>query len=173
MRFIKGIAAAALIAAIVPNSASAATYFDYTTNVGGDFGNPDPTTKSSPFTDTYDFVTSFARSATVEILSNMSTPTAFKENVNFIFNGVKLDATVIPATETGQFERRYLANFRLPAGAHQILVRGSAGVDGQYTGTLSLAGVPEPTTWALMILGMGAIGGAMRRRAAKTTVAFA
>ncbi|KQT31394.1 hypothetical protein ASG29_15760 [Sphingomonas sp. Leaf412] len=35
-------------------------------------------------------------------------------------------------------------------------------------------GVPEPTTWALMILGMGAVGGAMRRRnATKARVAFA
>ena len=34
------------------------------------------------------------------------------------------------------------------------------------------AGVPEPATWALMILGFGAIGGAMRRRA-KTAVRFA
>lgn len=29
---------------------------------------------------------------------------------------------------------------------------------------LSVAAVPEPATWALMILGMGAVGGAMRRR---------
>lgn len=29
------------------------------------------------------------------------------------------------------------------------------------------AAVPEPTTWALMILGIGAVGGAMRRRSAK------
>ncbi|WP_419809882.1 PEPxxWA-CTERM sorting domain-containing protein [Sphingomonas sp.] len=37
-----------------------------------------------------------------------------------------------------------------------------------------LAGVPEPTTWSLMILGFGAIGGAMRRRArTTTTVAYA
>ena len=37
-----------------------------------------------------------------------------------------------------------------------------------------LAGVPEPTTWAMMILGMGAVGGAMRRRnAKKTTIRFA
>jgi hypothetical protein len=30
--------------------------------------------------------------------------------------------------------------------------------------TLSAAGVPEPATWALMIMGFGAVGGAMRRR---------
>ncbi len=37
------------------------------------------------------------------------------------------------------------------------------------------AGVPEPATWALMILGFGAVGGAMRRRnaAVKTSVRFA
>lgn len=36
------------------------------------------------------------------------------------------------------------------------------------------AGVPEPTTWALMIMGFGMVGGAMRRRAkVRTTVAFA
>ena len=43
-------------------------------------------------------------------------------------------------------------------------------VDGP--GTAILAGVvPEPATWALMILGFGAVGGALRRRTAK--VAFA
>ncbi len=36
------------------------------------------------------------------------------------------------------------------------------------------AAVPEPATWALMILGMGAVGFAMRRRGqVKTTVRFA
>ncbi len=33
--------------------------------------------------------------------------------------------------------------------------------------------VPEPATWALMILGFGAVGGAMRRRQVKTSVRFA
>ena len=33
-------------------------------------------------------------------------------------------------------------------------------------------GVPEPSTWAMLILGMGAVGGAMRRRT-RTRVAFA
>lgn len=37
-----------------------------------------------------------------------------------------------------------------------------------YT-TSALAGVPEPATWGMMILGFGAIGGAMRRRKAQVT----
>ena len=35
------------------------------------------------------------------------------------------------------------------------------------------AGVPEPATWGLMILGFGAVGGAMRRRKVATSVRFA
>lgn len=34
--------------------------------------------------------------------------------------------------------------------------------------TLAQLGVPEPTSWALMMIGIGAVGFAMRRRAAKT-----
>ena len=37
--------------------------------------------------------------------------------------------------------------------------------------SLSVAAVPEPATWALMILGFGAVGGAMRRRSAKVRFA--
>ncbi|MFM9828782.1 MAG: PEPxxWA-CTERM sorting domain-containing protein [Sphingomonas sp.] len=43
-------------------------------------------------------------------------------------------------------------------------------------GNLSLltgGGVPEPTTWALMIVGFGAVGGAMRTRRSKVSVRFA
>ncbi len=35
------------------------------------------------------------------------------------------------------------------------------------------AGVPEPTTWAMMIIGFGFVGGAMRLRTRRTTVCFA
>lgn len=42
------------------------------------------------------------------------------------------------------------------------------------TGLTASAGVPEPATWGLMILGFGAVGGAMRRRrSAAAKVRFA
>jgi hypothetical protein len=57
----------------------------------------------------------------------------------------------------------------------------NVGNNGEYTydttglrGSISSAGVPEPATWALMILGFGAVGGAMRRRqGVKANVRFA
>lgn len=44
---------------------------------------------------------------------------------------------------------------------------------GGYIDNITLAAVPEPTTWALFILGFGAIGYAMRRRSSKVRVAKA
>lgn len=42
---------------------------------------------------------------------------------------------------------------------------GNAGVvEGSFTGTMTMAGVPEPATWAFMIIGFGVVGGATRRR---------
>ncbi|MBI0477208.1 PEP-CTERM sorting domain-containing protein [Sphingomonas sp. MA1305] len=42
-----------------------------------------------------------------------------------------------------------------------------------FSATAQTAAVPEPATWALMILGMGAVGFAMRRRNTTTRVRFA
>lgn len=51
------------------------------------------------------------------------------------------------------------------------------GLGGTSKGIISItpvnAPVPEPATWAMMIGGFGAIGGAMRYRRRKTTVSFA
>ncbi|HEX8446650.1 MAG TPA: PEPxxWA-CTERM sorting domain-containing protein [Sphingomonas sp.] len=41
--------------------------------------------------------------------------------------------------------------------------------DATFSATITAAAVPEPATWAMMILGMGAVGFAMRRRPAVTT----
>lgn len=42
---------------------------------------------------------------------------------------------------------------------------------GTFNDTIQISGVPEPTTWGMMIVGFGLMGGVLRRR--KTTVAFA
>jgi hypothetical protein len=44
----------------------------------------------------------------------------------------------------------------------------ASSIDQMISGSISAAGVPEPATWALMILGFGAVGGTMRRRRSAT-----
>lgn len=188
------ITAAALLAGAMPASAfaqasaSAPAYINYTQNVGGTFGNNDPTVYPPLFNDLYTFTTNFARNASVVITSSIGTRDRagavctdadhsgcdFSQNVNFVTNGVKLDLERFTTTQTGVNEERTLFNFRIPAGVHNIMVRGAAGQNGVYAGILTLSAVPEPATWALMIVGFGLTGAAMRRRAQpKTTVTFA
>lgn len=56
---------------------------------------------------------------------------------------------------------RYLSNFRIPPGVTLMRSRAKARA-GDETATMAV--VPEPATWALMILGFGAVASAQRRR---------
>ncbi|WP_426163868.1 PEPxxWA-CTERM sorting domain-containing protein [Sandarakinorhabdus sp. DWP1-3-1] len=53
------------------------------------------------------------------------------------------------------------AGFAFPGSINSISTGGRFGANFQF----SLAAVPEPQSWALMIVGFGLVGGAMRRRA--------
>lgn len=65
-----------------------------------------------------------------------------------------------PNPETWMLEPVLLAD-----GAHSIRVMGNLlGQNGTYSGTINVAAVPEPATWAMMLIGFGGIGFAMRRR---------
>ena len=55
----------------------------------------------------------------------------------------------------------------------RFAAQGTSDSLGGYIDNITLATVPEPTTWALFILGFGAIGYAMRRRSSKVRVAKA
>ena len=56
-------------------------------------------------------------------------------------------------------------------GTYTLTVQGSANTAATYGGNITYtaptAAVPEPATWALLILGFGAVGFAMRKRGAK------
>lgn len=83
--------------------------------------------------------------------------------ISFVAEGNRLNARVLPNESYGD---RYLANFRIPPGARQILANGSGGKNGSIVGLLTQSDVPEPATWGLMLLGLGAAGAVLRRRSA-------
>lgn len=81
--------------------------------------------------------------------------------ISFVANGSRLNAKVVSSEPA---EDRYLANFRIPPGARQILANGSAGKNGSVVGILTQSNVPEPTTWIFMLIGLGIAGAAVRNR---------
>ena len=91
-------------------------------------------------------------------------------DVNFTsvtFNGVEFNILA-----QGRQEFRNLFDQVILAGNNTITVRGTSGAQGAFSGTISLAAIPEPATWAMMVGGFGVIGASMRRRA-RVKIAYA
>jgi hypothetical protein len=71
--------------------------------------------------------------------------------------------------ETGILDIGTLINSGISGGTFTLNVVGTADGPSSFSGDLTFSAVPEPGTWALMIIGFGAIGFAMRRRKDVTT----
>lgn len=66
-------------------------------------------------------------------------------------------------------------NFAVAAGTYTLTIQGTPGTqNGGLNGTIGFtaAAVPEPGTWALMLVGFGAIGFSMRRRRSQSAHIF-
>ena len=96
--------------------------------------------------------------------------TGSNKKANIDFTSVLLNGVAFGTISTGQSEIRSIFDQPLLTGWNTITVKGFTGVgakisDAAFTGTLSFGNaVPEPATWALMLLGIGGIGAGMRRR---------
>lgn len=80
------------------------------------------------------------------------------------YTDVRGPATNITPTTLADFDA---FSYDDTPGAYQI------NLTGVTFGPAAVAGVPEPATWAMMVMGFGAIGAGLRRRQARTTVSFA
>jgi len=91
------------------------------------------------------------------------------------FKNVTIDGHAFSLTSVGPFDYGFLIGQALTAGVKTLSIGGTSTGNGSYGGsiTFSAAAVPEPATWAMMIGGLGLVGGAMRRRAKHQQLAVA
>lgn len=173
------ILAAVIGAAMVigATDASAATYINFTSPAGdgsisGVFGNDGGIAKGN-FSNTFNFTWP------VLGISSGTISSSFTSKANDLnFTSVTLNGTPFVSVigGSGLPEFRFLTNLPVTAGPQQLVVTGySPGKSATYSGTLSFspAAVPEPATWALMIIGFGATGSMIRARARRTGSALA
>jgi len=90
---------------------------------------------------------------------------------SLVFNSVTFNngfnTFVIPISALGQGATASLGNIPIFSGnTNTLSVNWTATQNGSYGGALTFipGGIPEPMTWAMMILGFAAVGFAMRRR---------
>jgi opacity protein-like surface antigen len=87
-------------------------------------------------------------------------------------NGTPIE--IDTSMKTG-FTSAEAAGVNLLAGKNSIVIRGTAEKNASYGGNITFVpnAVPEPATWAMMLVGFGMMGASMRYRRRSTATAFA
>lgn len=173
--FATGLAAIALATAGSAHAATSITYdegptVDLTpsadgTTYSGSFAAT--VTGSGEFSALFDFLVPSSGIASIAGVTILSDPES-----NITFTSGLLDGTVPFTITNGSTDIASLFMQNISGGTHTFQLNGvlsstgESGVGG-IGGNISysLGAVPEPATWALFILGFGAVGGAMRSQA--------
>ncbi|WP_375289340.1 FxDxF family PEP-CTERM protein [Qipengyuania sp.] len=122
---------------------------------------------SGDFSSTFSFSVPTAGVVSIAGISILSGPSS-----DIDFTSGLLDNTIPFSISNGFIDIANVALQAIGAGTHSFTLNGqlkATGTTGKggFGGNISFAqsgAVPEPTTWALFILGFGLIGGAMRRQ---------
>jgi hypothetical protein len=128
-----------------------------------------PSGQNGSFSDMLTFVNTTSGVYNLSVLTQLSAAVTF---TTLTISGGTLSN---PMTFSGPslFNNAYtyaIANLNLGAGTYQINLAGTAPPGTTFQGQVNFNAVPEPATWALMLIGFGVMGASMRRR--KTRVAL-
>lgn len=124
---------------------------------------------ANPFSETLVFTTATAGTVSINVTTTMTGP---ENNVNFsnvFLMGTGLVGNIlVPQILGDPNETRALNNLALGIGTFTLTFEGTPGTTtGSFGGSVAFqagSAVPEPATWAMMLLGFGAVGFSMRRR---------
>lgn len=167
------LAASAAIAAVAMAPAAHAANFNINLVQNGntftaDFGNEG---LNGAFSDTFTFLPALSESlgdiGLIQLGLNMASITFTTLKIN--------DYDLMPfLSPMGGGQGVGLLELPLGPGTHVLTVAGNAGGNASYSGLVNFVTtpVPEAATWAMMILGLAAVGFTMRRRSYTQRVAF-
>ena len=98
--------------------------------------------------------------------------------LNVTFTSVFFDTKAFDKVLSDGTELFTLSNTAISAGTHTIFVNGTWGTQGgSYAGTINYlapaGAVPEPATWAMLILGFGMVGATLRYHHRRLGVRYA
>jgi hypothetical protein len=153
------------------SAAQAATFINFAApapngSISGTFGSNGISTPN--FVDVFDF--SWPAVGTTSVTFS----TIGFGTTDITFTSATLNGETIDLSPDGVFEFGSLFGLETAAGPQQLIITGTSGGAGSYSGTLSFdlaALVPEPASWAMMITGFGGVGVLIRRRRAYQTPA--
>ena len=124
---------------------------------------------TNPFTETLTFTTSTLGTVTINVTTSLTGPENDVDFSNVFLSGTGLMGNInVPQLLGDPNETRGLNNLALGIGTFTLTLQGTPGTQtGSFGGSVAFqaqSAVPEPATWAMMLLGFGAVGFSIRRR---------
>lgn len=178
MRTLAGFALAAASLALAPaaNAAVATTGPDTSTDGSFTIGFSGSNVSQPVFSESFSFVTSVAGFLSAVVSTTGGGPNSVNDvdftRVFIVGDGITgTQGDLVPTLgSTDASEFRQLNDLFVSASTFTLTTQGTAtGLNGSYGGSVSfrpasVPAVPEPATWAMMLVGFAGVGVAMRRR---------